>query len=167
MNNSGKGAGLHNVGEEYMRHLMGNRMFDLSGIAIHGANAENVLTTIATPYTIGGVFSVASIKAEIDISTLVGLPTMALPDLTTQYFGLSIDAVDNLMVTYGDQVDSAAIAAGTKVHDWPVAVDELQALMAVVTVVNASGADFVFGTTPLNTAGLTVTYLNISIPGSQ
>lgn len=159
------GAGLHNVGEQYMRHLLGNRVYNNAGVAVHGANFENILTALPVDYSVKGVMYTAAAKAEIDISTLAGLPSVALPDAETQYFGFELDTADNVYAVYGETRPNAALADGSQVADWPVASGPDRTLFAVLAIDNSTAADFVLGTTLLTVAGLTVSYFNIAISG--
>ena len=51
-----------------IRNTTANRCFGKAGLAIHGANVENVKTTAAVDYSIAGVLYQLAITAEIDLS---------------------------------------------------------------------------------------------------
>ena len=155
-------ATLQDVPQQYLRDLFGNHVYNSGVFAIDGTNTENVQTGATLEYTIKGIHYTKATVAEIDVSTLTGLPTDALADGYTQIFGMEIDAAGTISVVYGEQVSTAAITAGTKELDWPVASASTSVLFAAVKVVNATGSDFVFGTTGLDTAGITDTYYNLN-----
>lgn len=154
---------LQDVDHQDLRHLLGNQCFTRGVLAID-ANTNDVQTTAACVYTVKGIlYSLAAIAA-IDISGLTGLPTTALADGYTQIFGFeaSTDA-STVTVVYGDQVATADITAGTQVADWPTASSDLHTIFGAVKVVNATGSAFTFGTTGLDTSGITDTYYNVGL----
>lgn len=60
---------LGGITNKSIRDAIGTRAFAAAGLAIHGSNVENVLTTTAVPHTINGVFQTAlAIDAELDLS---------------------------------------------------------------------------------------------------
>lgn len=60
---------LGGITNNSIRDAIGTRSFAAAGLAIHGANSENVLTAAAVPHTINGVFQTAlAIDAELDLS---------------------------------------------------------------------------------------------------
>lgn len=156
-------ASLQDVEHAHIRHLLGNRCHT-SGILAIDANTNDVQTTAAVVYSVKGIlYSLAAIAA-IDVSGLGGLPTTALADGYTQIFGLeaSTDA-STVTVVYGEQVLTADITSGAKELSWPRASTENHTIFGCVKVVNASGADFTFGTTGLDASGITDTYYNMAV----
>jgi len=151
---------LQNVDHADLRHLLGNMTFN-SGVLAIDANSENVQTTATIEFSVKGIHYTKAAVAEIDVSTLTGLSSTALADGKTQIFGLELVSGGTISVVYGEQKATADITAGTQVADWPVASDDLSTIFGAVKVVNASGADFVFGTTGLDASGITDTYYNI------
>lgn len=160
-------ANLGDEGQAYLRNLLGNMCFTRGVLAID-ANTNDVQTTAACVYSVKGIlYSLAAIAA-IDLSGLGGLPTTALADGKTQIFGLeaSTDA-STVTVVYGDQVTTADITSGDAEVSWPRASTTNHTIFGAVKVVNATGSAFTFGTTGLDTSGITDTYLNVSLPGQQ
>jgi len=151
---------LQNLNHADLRHLLGNMTFN-SGVLAIDANSENVQTTATVEFTIKGIHYTKAAVAAIDVSTLTGLSTTALADGYTQIFGLELVAGGTISIVYGEQVLTADITSGDQVADWPVASDDLSVIFGAVKVVNASSADFVFGTTGLDASGITDTYYNI------
>ncbi len=152
---------LQGIGHVNTRHLMGNKALSSGTLAIHGTNAENVKTSATITFTIKGIFYSKSAAAEIDLSTLSGLPTTALADGKTQIFGLELNSSGTVSVVYGEQVDTADIAAGDAEVNWPVASDDDHTIFGAIKVVNASGSDFTLGATALSATGVTDTYYNL------
>lgn len=154
---------LQDVGHQDIRHLLGNRAYTIGTLAIDGTNTENVQTTGAVVYSIKGILYSKAAVAEIDISALSGLPTTALADGYTQIFGLELDSAGTITVVYGEQRLTADITAGDKELDWPKASDDDHTMFGAIKVANATGSDFTFGTTGLDTAGITDTYYNLAL----
>jgi len=115
----------------------------------------------------GIIYSLSAIAA-IDVSGLGGLSSTALADGKTQIFGLeaSTDA-STVTIVYGAQVSTADITAGDAEVSWPRASSTDHTIFGAVKVVNASSADFTFGTTELSASGITDTYYNVSLSGQQ
>ena len=155
-------ATLQNVEHAMLRHLLGNRCHTKGVLAID-ANTENVQTTVIITYSIRGIMYTKAAVAEIDISALGGLSSTALADGYTQIFGLALNAAGTITVVPGDQVLTADITAGTKIAHWPSAIDDATVLFGAVKVVNATGSAFTFGTTGLDTSGITDTYYDLSV----
>lgn len=64
-------SGLSNVTNQAVRGVLADRSFTAGGLAIDGANAQNVETTAAVVHTVDGVFQTNfPITAEIDLSAL-------------------------------------------------------------------------------------------------
>ena len=155
-------ATLQDVEHAALRHLLGNRCYTKGVLAID-ANTENVQTTVIVTYSIRGVMYNKAAVAEIDVSALDGLSSTALADGYTQIFGLALNAAGTITVVPGDQVLTADITAGTQVAHWPAAIDDATVLFGAVKVVNATGSAFTFGTTGLDTAGITDTYYDLAV----
>lgn len=154
---------LQDVDHRALRHLLGNRCYT-SGVLAIDANTNDVQTTAAVVYTVKGIlYSLAAIAA-IDLSGLGGLPDDALATGYTQIFGLeaSTDA-STVTVVYGEQVLTADITSGARELDWPIASSDAHTIFGCVKVVNATGSNFTFGTTGLDTSGITDTYYNMSV----
>jgi hypothetical protein len=65
---------LGNVTNQAIRDCLGTRVQTRCGLAIHGTNKENVLTTAAAAHLVGGVFkSPFATASEINISALAVL----------------------------------------------------------------------------------------------
>lgn len=151
---------LQGVENAAMRHLMGNVNLTKGGAAIGTGSAADVKTTANATIVIKGIMYTYT-AAEVDISAAAGLPDDDLADGYTQVFGLEVNAAGTAKVVYGEQVLTADITSGDKEVSWPSASDEDHTVFAAVKVVNASGADFIFGTTLLSAAGITDTYYDV------
>ena len=152
---------LQNMNHADLRHLLGNMTFNSGVLAIDGTNTENVQTGATIEFTVKGIHYTKAAVAEIDLSTLTGLPSTALADGYTQMFGLELVAGGTISVVYGEQIATADITSGDQVVDWPIASDGLSTVFGAIKVANASGSDWTLGTTDLDAAGITDTYYNI------
>ena len=161
-----KGGSLNDINKRALRQLLGCMCLTDADLAIHGANAENVLTANAIEYLINGEYKTLAAQAEIDISGLTGLPDDALPDGYTQVFGLQVNAAGTISVVWGQQILNTEIDAGRLVN-FPNP-DEGNSMFGAVKVKNATGSDFTFGTTALDTANITDTYYDLAFgPADQ
>jgi len=155
---------LNAIGSETLRRAIGNQCLAAAGFAIHGGNAENVLTANAVTLTIDGVFNAFAAQTEIDLSAItvhdrdgvVDDTKRTLADGYEQKFVLAANAADTIVVVAGDPLPTAQ---GDE-PDWPSLPDGY-APFGGLKVVNASSADFVLGTTDLSASGITDTYYDI------
>lgn len=162
-------ATLKDVGHAAMRNLLGTFVTGKAGFSID-ANANDVQTTTAVTYYINGLAYTYAIDAAIDISAEVtNLADIAdLPAGYTCLYVFEIDSAGAFTVAAGEQVLTADITAGTKSVDVPIPTADTVCPFAMLKVVNGqASADFVLGTTALDTAGITDTYYDITrIPAS-
>lgn len=147
----------------YLRSLLGTRSHGKAGLAIHGANVENVKTTAAVNFSIAGVMYQLAITAEIDLSALSCITeTGAADTLTAQAkntdraYLLVLNAAGTVKIIQG----TAVATGGTCVCP---GCPESYAPFAALKVANASGSDFTLGTTALNAANVTTTYVDVSL----
>jgi len=146
-----------------IRNTTANRCFGKAGLAIHGANAENVQTTAAVDYSIAGVMYQLAVTAEIDLSALSCITeTGAADTLTAQ-----VTATDRAYLLVLNAAGTAKIIQGTAVATAATCVvpgcPDGYAPLGVIKVANASGSDFTLGTTALSAAGVTDTYFDVSL----
>lgn len=128
--------------------LYQNQMLSSAGLVIKGASSALAKTgAAATTAIAGGVLQ--KIAAATDMAALSGTVVTA----TKNVYVFSIDAGGTLYSAMGGA--SAAVSGIT----FPV-IPEGRAVIGFILVENATGADFVGGTTALDVASLTVTYLN-------
>lgn len=147
----------------YLRSLLGTRSHGKAGLAIHGANVENVQTVAAVDYSIAGVMYQLAITAEIDLSALSCITeTGAADTLTAQ-----ATATDRAYLLVLNAAGTAKIIQGTAVATGGTCVcpgcPESYAPFAALKVANASGSNFTLGTTALNAANVTTTYVDVSL----
>jgi len=122
-----------------------------AGLAIHGANSENVLTANAFEYSIAGVAYSYAAQAEIDISALTFTPT-ALATANQRIYLLYVTSAGVLDILEGDDHASAAVVPATPAG---------RVALGYIKVVNATGSPFTLGTTGLDTANITDTYVDL------
>ena len=147
----------------YLRSLLGTRSHGKAGLAIHGGNVENVQTVAAVDYSIAGVMYQLAITAEIDLSALSCITeTGAADTLTAQ-----ATATDRAYLLVLNAAGTAKIIQGTAVATGGTCVcpgcPESYAPFAALKVANASGSNFTLGTTALNAANVTTTYVDVSL----
>ena len=152
------------IPHQVVKNSVGNVVHGTGICAIDGTNAENIQFTGTPQVSINGIQYTFSAEAELDISTEVDnvADLTAVADGYTVIFVVEVDASQNYTVAQGDAVANADITAGTKSAHWPVATGNGVAALGAVKVKNATGSDFTFGTTDLDTAGITDTYYNLS-----
>lgn len=146
-----------------IRNTTANRCFGKAGLAIHGANVENVQTVAAVDYSIAGVMYQLAITAEIDLSALSCITeTGAADTLTAQ-----VTATDRAYLLVLNAAGTVKIIQGTAVATGGTCgvpgCPESYAPFAALKVANASGSDFTLGTTALNAANVTTTYVDVSL----
>lgn len=147
-----------------LRQLVGDRSYSKGILAVHGTNAENVKTTAAVDFSVGGVMYTKAATAEFDLSALGVLNEQGevLAAVTAQAAGKTCNylLVLNSAGTCGI-IQSEAVTNGAtcKCPGTP----PTYAPFAAVKVVNGTASAFTFGTTSLGTSGLTVTYVDLAV----
>ena len=148
----------------YLRSLLGTRSHGKAGLAIHGANLENVQTTAGIDFSIDGVVYSFGLAGEIDLSAL----TVIDPDTgDTTTISAQADDTDRIYLLALTSAGAVRIIQGVAVEtgetcycpQCPVTL----APFAALKVANASGSDFTLGTTALNAANVTTTYVDVSL----
>ena len=134
-----------------LQRRMSNMVFQSAGLAIKaGGNAlaksVNAINAIIDDVVIA--------KAASDMAALGGA---TVPTANYQVYVFCVDVSGNLTTLAGTY---AATLAGVI---WPTVPDGV-AVIGFAIVQNATGSNFVPGTTALDTASLTVTYVNTSFP---
>lgn len=145
-----------------------------SGALAAGTTAGTVKTTVAVPYVLDGQFYSKAITDNISIaytgpsvyqaptgvSSINGSFTGQVGGATRLYL-LCFDAAGSVSVTPGKIVNSADLAAGRVSLEFPDAPYN-QCVFGAVRVQCNAGVTFVPGTTALNAAGVTASYLNLA-----
>lgn len=126
------------------KFLVGTRNLAKGGIAI-GTTKSKVKTAAAVDYSIGGVLYTKA--ATDDLFVLSGAAFAG----ATRYILLGLDK---------DGTASATVGSATELPDVPAGVCPVGYLKVVAAV----GTTFTPGTTLLDAAGVTVTYVDISVP---
>jgi hypothetical protein len=158
---------LKTINSDAVRQAVGTKCFVSGALAIHGSNAENVLTTVAITHIINGEFRSLGAQTEIDLSGLSGISSTgvvnaaaggyaAIPAGSECKYVLCVNAAGTIRVVEGD-IKSVADAA-----EFPNAPAD-HAAFGGIYVKNGTTSDFVLGTTDLDTAGITDTYHNFSL----
>jgi hypothetical protein len=169
-------AKLNDAFEESLRELVGNITLSKAGLAIgtvkSGFNTANVIT-----YLNGGVFPAT--KAAMTSQALAAAPgTLAfqpIPTAKTCYIVLALDSAGTPYAVQGEydgQVfnsptitsapttnTNAARVGKSFLPDVPNGLTPF----GYIKVVNASGANFVIGTTLFDAAGVTSTFVDVAM----
>lgn len=157
------GPTLGGIGGNLERLMHGTRTLTFATLAIDGTNAENVQTGNAIDFCIDGVLYTKATVAEIDISALDVIDEQGVASAMTaqatakdRIYLLAIDKSGNIHVIEGQDVDTGedAFCPGCPADHAP---------FGAVKVANATGSDFTFGTTDLDTSGITDTYFNLAL----
>lgn len=119
-----------------------------------GTNAGTIQLAAATIYAINGVTYTKAITNNIAVNAL---PVQAVD--TTAIYLIAADAAGTITVYQGTPQLTADLAAGTKVLQYPELPTTVCPLgeMKVVTV----AVTFTAGTTALNAAGVTTTFVDL------
>lgn len=155
------GPSLGGIGGQTERLMLGNRALSYGNLAID-ANTENVQTGNAVEFCIDGVLYSKAAVAEIDVSGLAVIDeqgdTTTMSAQATGYdriYLLVLNSSGTIKVVQGQ-----AVATGESCYcpGCPAGY----APFGAVKVANATGSNFTFGTTGLDTSGITDTYYNLS-----
>jgi hypothetical protein len=145
-------------------------LFLASGALANGTNAGTIQIAAAIPFVIDGVLYSKAITNNITIpytapATVYGQPSNGSftggPTGSTRLYGLYMDTAGAVSIVPGPIVDTAVLAAGGAALHFPASVRNL-VNFGVMRVAVTSGTTFIPGTTALNAAGVTTTYLNLS-----
>lgn len=136
---------LRDIDHDVLRSLIGTACHGKAGLA-EGTNAATIKTATAVTYSIAGK---AYSKAATDnLAFSAGHAVQA--DGTTRYYGVALDSSGAIVTTQGD-------AGG----EMPEKVSGT-CLIGFIKVVCSGGA-FTPGTTDLSAAGVTATYLDVTM----
>lgn len=119
-----------------------------------GTTAGTVQLVAATIYAINGQMYAKAITNNI---ALTAAPLQA--DLTTAIYVLALDAAGALTSYQGIPQLTSDLAAGNKVLQWPTYPTTVAPIGYMKVVL--SGGTFTAGTTALNAAGVTATFVDL------
>jgi hypothetical protein len=145
-----------------------------SGALAAGTTAGTVKTTVAIPYALDGQFYSKAItdniaiaytgpevyQAPTGVGSVNGAFTGGIGGATRLYL-LCFNAAGTVSVTPGKIVNSAELAAGRVSLDFPDAPFN-QCPFGAVRIAVTANTSFIPGTTALNAAGVTASYLNLA-----
>ena len=135
-------------------------------LAISGAGAATVSTTNAIVYTIDGrIYNKAALSAQSIATIATGAPAEYLqPASTTVYYALCLDSSGNVRFVQGTYAGQTFLTAG-RVDKGLGGVPDIPdgyCPFGLIKVVTNASTTFNIGTTLLDAAGLTVTFIDIS-----
>lgn len=144
-----------------------------SGALANGTNAGTIQITAIIPFAIDGVIYSKAITNNISIAyagpAVYGTPadgsfTGAVGG-STRLYGLYLDSAGAVSVQPGPVVNSAELAAGSASLQFPASIRN-RVCFGVLRIAVTANTTFIPGTTALNAAGVTATYLNLAgLPG--
>jgi hypothetical protein len=132
-------------------HVFGKpRVFTAGGFAAKATADADIKTVANILYQGASGAMKTKTSGNIDVSAVTGYTPAALATAKQRYFLVTVNLSTNAYgITEGVDHASAAVLPATPTGHIAV---------GWVKVVNATGSDFTFGTTNLDTANLTVTY---------
>lgn len=129
-----------------------------AGMAIHGSNTENIKFTGTPIIIVGGkIIGAITADAEIDLSSTSYSCAGGVISTGYQRAIFVLYAADG--ASPGDVVMSAQVLEADKIKV-PYFDQETYACVGAVLILNKTGSDFVIGTTDLDAAGVTDTYID-------
>lgn len=166
---------LNDVQHKAMRRLLGNRCFSKVVLAINGASAATVSTTVVPA---GGiVYSVDGrqyLKANLAAQALTvnaaqqavvtGQETFYVqPVSTTVYYVVCLDSAGNVRTVQGTYFGQVFVPYIAQTGDGsiPDVGDSLTAI-GMIKIATSGSVTFTPGTTALDAAGVTATYYDLS-----
>jgi hypothetical protein len=129
---------------------LSNQMLGAAGLAIKAGGSPTVKAANAINAVAGGAAVYKA--ANTDMAALAG----TLATAKSAAWAFYVDAAGTLSVS-AKTADAASASAALALLP---AVPANKTLVGYLTVANATGADFVGGTTAIDTASLTITYYN-------
>lgn len=150
--------------------------FVLASAALANGTTAGTIKTVTNPvaFTIDGQFYSKAATDNISIAISENSGVYGDPgngsftggaNGSTRLYGLFLDTSGAVSVKGGKIANTAALAAGAEALHFP-APQKGKACMGVLRIAVTSGTTFIPGTTALNAAGVTASYLNLSsIPG--
>lgn len=163
--------GLNSITNAAIRHLLGNCSLNSGAAAIGTSSAADVKTTATINYILNGVFG-ARTAAEVDISATTflaedgstvqtddGVPAPVANKALADGYSCKYLMCYNGSAWAVVQGTAYVTGATAKIPECPPGYVP----MVLVTVDNATGSAFTFGTTALDTSGITDTYQNLSM----
>jgi hypothetical protein len=151
-------SGLRDITDQALHDIIANKNLTAATLAINGAAAATFKTTSAYQYLIDGVFkSKAALAAQA-----FSAGHAAQPIGVTQYYAVGLDGSGNVTTYQGVEETFILLGVSSTVPTLPTIPAGI-CPVGIIKVVNGSANAFVPGTTALDTAGLTVTYFDVSI----
>lgn len=148
----------------------GNLCFTSGGLT-GGTNAGTIQTASTITYTINGAFASKAATNNVSIAyTAPAGPTYnenpngaftGQAGGSTRLYGIFLNAGGDFSVVPGPVANTARLAAGQESLQFPAAQRD-RACCGVVRIAVTANTTFIPGTTALNAAGVTTTYLNLS-----
>jgi hypothetical protein len=147
---------LRNITEQTLHDLLANKNFSAGGLAINAAGATGFKSASAYQYTIDGIFKSKPALAAQAFSTH---PPQAVG--ITQYYVVGLDVNGNVFTFQGGEETFIQLGISTTVPVMPDVPPGICPIGAIKVVTNT--IPFVANTTPLDSAGMAITYVDLSV----
>lgn len=132
----------------------GTACLGCAGLGVDADVTEDAETLADFPFAINGLSYICT-SADGDVK----LDGETVEDGYTALFLVCINAAGTITVVKGDEVANADLTAGVAVVHWPTPTADTCPIGAI-KIKNATGSQFVGGTTGLDTANITDTFYN-------
>lgn len=124
-----------------------------------GSTATQI--AIAAPNGTGVDFAInGTLYYLADTATVAVTASQTVADGDTALLLVCLDSSGTVSTVLGDATSNTDITAGNGVIEWPQPTADTCAIGAL-KVKNASGADFITGTTAFNATSITTTYIDL------
>lgn len=134
----------------------GNEGFT-SGAWAEGTNANTIQNTATVVFSINGILFSKAATNNIAVG-----PLAAQADLTTCLYGIDLDSAGAVTAVKGQEVLTADVTNGVRLAPLPPFPSRDKCRVALLKIVNTSGAAFILGSVDLGAAGITDTFYNVS-----
>lgn len=169
---------LTQVNDAGLRRALGDRCYSYATLAINAGGAATIKTTGATSYSVDGVmYTKAALSAQAITVThnLLGLPVSGAsasgpaayvqPASTTVVYVVALDAAGNVAIVQGGYAGMQVVlpqgVVQTAKFEAPVVPVGYAPIGYLKVALGAT--TFTAGTTLLDAANVTVTYVNVSV----
>jgi hypothetical protein len=149
-------AALRDITDQVLHDLIANKNFTAAGLGINAAGATGFKTASAYQYTIDGVFKS---KAALVAQAFSTHPQQNVG--ITQYYAVGLDVNGNVFTFQGGEETFIQLGVPTTVPVLPFISSGICPVGIIKVVANA--IPFVANTTPLDSAGLSVSYVDVHV----
>lgn len=167
---------LNDVATRALRALLGNRTFSRHQLQINAASSQTVKTTSAIIYSIDGLTyqktalaaqAITSISTQDQLNATGYATHRTQPVSTTVYYALCLDSSGNVTCVQGNYSGQAVTNADTGMKlvgtGTVPEIGDTRVVFGLIKIVTNGATQFIVGTTALDAAGLTVTFMDVAV----